>query len=161
MATPSRLCHHPRHRSHLRHQLGSRAGVLGKRVLRTLGSSSPTTSRTRASATNGWSMTGRCSFVSFSVIPSYVPWTVPLPPSVPPGGALHTATSRAPRACFAVPTASTSFRVGTRRTSTRPLMYLPQRQAPRRWAQPSALASTSMHERGSQCHQDSPHQAMR
>ena len=39
---------------------------------------------------SGLSMTGRCSFVQLSLIPSYVPWTEPLPPSAPPGGALHT-----------------------------------------------------------------------
>ena len=57
--------------------------VLGKRALFTLGSSSPIPLMTRASAMNGSSMTGRCSLVLFSLIPSYVPWTEP--------------TSRAPR----------------------------------------------------------------
>ena len=44
--------------------------------------SSPTP---RASATNGLWMTGRCSLIPFSVTPSYEPWMLPLPPSVPPG----------------------------------------------------------------------------
>ena len=75
--------------------------VLG-RVKHTLARSSPTPPRTRASATNGLWITGRCSLVPFSLTPSYEPWMLPLPPSVPPGSALHTATTRAPRACFAL-----------------------------------------------------------
>ena len=46
--------------------------------MRTLGSSSPNPSRPRASATNGLSMTGRCSSVLFSLIPSSAFWTLPL-----------------------------------------------------------------------------------
>ena len=65
--------------------------------------------------------------------------------------ALPTETSRAPRACFALPSSSTSFRAGTRRTYMTLLTSSPQTQAPRRWGQPSALASTSVHARGSQC----------
>ena len=71
-------------------------------------------------------------------------------PSVPPGG-VHTATSRAPRPCFALPSASTSFRAGTRRACTTPLTSSPQRRAPQCWVQPSALPGTSMHGSGSQC----------
>ena len=61
------------------------------------------------------------------------------------------ATSRAPRACFALPSGSRRVRVGTRRTCTTPLTSSPRKPAPRRWGQPLALASTSMHLRGSQC----------
>ena len=113
----------------------------GKRATRTLGSSSPTLSRPpRASATNGSLMTGRCPSVLFSLIPSSVLWTLLLPPSVPPGCAPHTPTSRAPRA-----------RNGARRTCTTPLTSSPQSRAPRRWGQPLDPASTSTHERGNRC----------
>ena len=105
VAIPSRLRHFPLHKCHFRHQLGSRAGPRawcypergGKRVTRTLESSSPTPSRPRASVTNGSSMTGKCSFISFCLIPSSVLRTLISPLLVPPGGAPHTETSRAPR----------------------------------------------------------------
>ena len=66
-------------------------------------------SRTTASATNGLSMMGRCSSVLFSLIPSSMLWTLPLPPVGPPGGALRRATSRAPRTCFVLLSADPSF----------------------------------------------------
>ena len=91
---------------------------------------------------NGSSMTGKCSFVPFSVHPFLRALDGALATFVvPPGVALPTATSRAPRACFALPSASTSF---TARDTPYVHMTLLtsslQKQAPRRWGQPSALA---------------------
>ena len=133
VAAPSRLRHFPPHRCHLRHQLGGpsratrawyypeRAGAGASARHAPWGVPLQPLSRPRASATNGSSMTGRCSSVLFSVIPSSVLWTLLLPPLVPPGGAPHTATSRAPRSSFVRLSASPSFRDGTRRTCTTPL----------------------------------------
>ena len=91
---------------------------------------------------------GVCSFVPFCLTPSYVPGMLPLPPSAPPGGAPRIATSRAPRACSVLLSGRWSFFARTRRMCT---MFSRRSQAPLRWAQHSAPASTSMHERGSRC----------
>ena len=114
----------------------------GKRALRTLGSSSPIPPRTMASAMKGSSMMVFVRPFQFDPFPRALDGA--LATLVPPRVALPTATSRAPRACFALPTASTSFRAGTRRTYMTLLTSSPQKQAPRLWGQPSALASTSM-----------------
>ena len=73
------------------------------------------------------------------------------PPFGPPEAAWRMATSRAPLAFFACPSACRSLWDGTRRTSTTPSPSSARTRGPQRWSPPAALASTSTHVPGSRC----------
>ena len=121
--TPSRLRHFPLHGCHLRHQPGAEQGDVLGTIQRTM-----VLGQAR-DVCDEWFVDDGQVF----------------------GGAARTATSRGPRACFVLQSASRSTRVGTRRTCTTPSTSSLRSQAPRRWGQPSAPVSTSTHERESQC----------
>ena len=70
---------------------------------------------------------------------------------MPPGDARCTATSRAPRLCFAHQSAGLSLRGATRRTCTTPLKSSARTRAPRRWVCTPMRGPGSLYEAATSC----------
>ena len=162
VATPSRLCHHPPHGSYLRYQLGEPSRVTclassrvrwcwGSRRDAHLGEclSNPIQDK---GVSDEWFVDDGQVFVrafQFDPLLRALDGALDLRRHLGVCCTRQRHELRAPALHSRAPARVSGL--GRRHTYTTLLTSSPQRQVPRRWVQPSALSSTSMHECGSQC----------